>query len=94
MARDLRINPNTVARAYRELEVDGIVYKRGSVGTFVAKNPPILTLNEDLIALQKPIDELLRVARVHNLPVDQVIHLLREYEARTKTDAEEGQAND
>lgn len=36
LAGDLGIAPNTVARAYRELEVDGILLGQGRAGTFVA----------------------------------------------------------
>src|SRR5258706_14025373 len=36
LAEQLLINPNTVARAYRELELAGIVTKRRTPGTFVA----------------------------------------------------------
>ena len=36
LAERLAINPNTVARAYRELEVAGVVVKRGTTGTFVS----------------------------------------------------------
>ena len=37
LAADLRLNPNTVAQAYRELERDGLVYVRRGQGTFVAE---------------------------------------------------------
>ncbi|HYE43060.1 MAG TPA: GntR family transcriptional regulator [Caulobacteraceae bacterium] len=37
LAADLRLNPNTVAQAYRELERDGVVYVRRGQGTFVAE---------------------------------------------------------
>ena len=36
LAEKLTINPNTVARAYRELEVAGVVTKRRTAGTYVA----------------------------------------------------------
>ena len=36
LASDLRINHNTIAQAYRELEREGIVYVRRGQGTFVA----------------------------------------------------------
>lgn len=35
LAGDLGIAPNTVARAYRELEADGLIVGRGRAGTFV-----------------------------------------------------------
>ncbi|GGK68050.1 GntR family transcriptional regulator [Ornithinimicrobium pekingense] len=35
LAGDLGIAPNTVARAYRELEADGVLEGRGRSGTFV-----------------------------------------------------------
>lgn len=37
LASDLRLNPNTVAQAYRELEREGVVYVRRGQGTFVAE---------------------------------------------------------
>jgi DNA-binding transcriptional regulator YhcF (GntR family) len=38
LATDLGLAPNTVARAYRELEQDEVVETRGRHGTFVAAN--------------------------------------------------------
>ncbi|MBC6983356.1 GntR family transcriptional regulator [Caulobacter sp. 17J80-11] len=37
LASDLRLNPNTVAQAYRELEREGVVYVRRGQGTFVGE---------------------------------------------------------
>lgn len=36
LATDLAVNPNTVARAYLDLEYEGIIYKRQGAGTFVS----------------------------------------------------------
>ncbi|MGL5823984.1 MAG: GntR family transcriptional regulator [Nocardioides sp.] len=38
LAADLGLAPNTVARAYRELEASGVVSTRGRGGTFVSGN--------------------------------------------------------
>lgn len=38
LAAELRVNPNTVQQAYRELERAGIIYSRRGQGTFAA--PP------------------------------------------------------
>jgi GntR family transcriptional regulator len=35
-AAELRVNPNTVAQAYRELAGGGVVYMRRGLGTFVS----------------------------------------------------------
>lgn len=40
LAVELGLAPNTVARAYRELETAGIVETRGRRGTFVARQDP------------------------------------------------------
>lgn len=49
---DLAINPNTVAKAYRELEHDGLVVAYQGRGTFVASTlaPPSLRHHEELRA--------------------------------------------
>jgi len=36
LAADLKLNPNTVQHAYRELEQHGLVYVRRGLGTFVS----------------------------------------------------------
>ena len=38
LALELRVNPNTVQQAYRELERAGVVYSRRGQGTFAARN--------------------------------------------------------
>lgn len=39
LARDLRVNPNTVARAYQRLTESGVLSVRRGEGTFVADEP-------------------------------------------------------
>jgi GntR family transcriptional regulator len=63
LAERLVINPNTVARAYRELEVCGVVVKRGTTGTFVSANGSPLAHRERVRILTERIDALLAEAR-------------------------------
>jgi GntR family transcriptional regulator len=48
----LAINPNTVLKAYRELEYEGLVAARAGVGTFVTK-----TLTDGSLAAHGPLRE-------------------------------------
>lgn len=43
LAVDLKINPNTVARAYNEMEIRGIVNTQQGSGTFISDNEISLT---------------------------------------------------
>src|SRR5215469_11664253 len=40
----LSVNPNTVVKAFSELEHQGLVVRRQGVGTFVAASPPLASL--------------------------------------------------
>ena len=40
LARELRVNPNTVARAYQRLSEGGVLMVKRGEGTFVADQPP------------------------------------------------------
>ncbi|MEW6244926.1 MAG: GntR family transcriptional regulator [Bacillota bacterium] len=46
LALSLTVNPNTVARAYQELERDGVIAVVRGVGTFVSDSPPKLSEKE------------------------------------------------
>lgn len=56
MASKLAINPNTIQKAYRELEAEGCVYTVAGKGTFVAERKEVLGVrNEELM---KEFDEV------------------------------------
>jgi GntR family transcriptional regulator len=52
LASDLGINPNTVARAYQELERDGVIATIPGGGTYVAESVPRFLKSEKLRRLQ------------------------------------------
>ena len=52
LATELGINPNTVARAYQELERNGVIATVQGGGTYVAKNMPRFLKSEKLRRLQ------------------------------------------
>jgi GntR family transcriptional regulator len=46
LARELAINPNTVARAYGELEAQGVIVRRQGSGCFVTRTAGALTKDQ------------------------------------------------
>src|SRR5436190_21359286 len=63
LAEQLTVNPNTVARAYLELERAGIVTKRHGSGTYVSEAPTTMSQREKTKILAKRADALLTEAR-------------------------------
>ena len=84
LAEQLVVNPNTVARAYRELEVAGIVTKRRTAGTYVSAAGSPLARQERLKILAERIDLLLAEARQMDIGIEEVIDLLRERDERIR----------
>lgn len=78
LAEQLVINPNTVARAYLELERAGLVAKRQGAGTYVAASSPALPRREKLKVLSKRLDALLAEAAHLDISLDEVMELLHE----------------
>lgn len=77
LASQLVINPNTVARAYLELERAGVVGKRHGSGTYVADTGSPLARKERLKIITEHIDSLLAEARQLDVPLSEVQELLK-----------------
>src|SRR4051812_15265531 len=89
LAKKLLVNPNTVARAYRELENAGVVTTRRTAGTYVADTGSPLARRERLRILAERADALLAEARQMNVSLEDVVELLRQRdEAMTPTPPE------
>ena len=78
LAESLVINPNTVARAYRELEQLGIVTKRSTTGTFVSDDVGAVRRQEALAGLMRKVDDLVREANKHRVGGDELVELIRQ----------------
>ncbi len=78
LAQQLVVNPNTVVRAYRELETSGLVYKRRGAGTYVSGDATPYTDDECRRILAQRADALLIEARTLGYDERRVIELLRE----------------
>jgi GntR family transcriptional regulator len=81
LAEQLLINPNTVARAYRELESAGLVEKRRTAGTYVSDQGSPLARRERVKILSERIDALLAEAGQMNIDFDELTKLLQQRHA-------------
>ncbi len=80
LAEQLLVNPNTIARAYRELEVAGVVEKRRTAGTYVAETGSPLARKERMKLLKERIDQLLVEAFQMGFELDEVLKLVQQSE--------------
>lgn len=81
-ARDLGVAPGTAARAYKMLEVEGLVVSRTAAGTRVADSAGVLP-----VSLIRRVRELVEEAVSADAEVDDVVDVLRTiWQARSSTD--------
>jgi GntR family transcriptional regulator len=78
LAVDLKINPNTVARAYQELEIKGVLTTQMGTGTFVADAKIEISNVERQRMLDQICTELLSRAASYGLKAREVFDALRE----------------
>ena len=68
LANDLQLAPGTVARAYKELEREGLVISRRRKGTTVAERPPRVATREIREELDAAVDRF--VLQIRQLGAD------------------------
>ncbi len=73
LAAELKVNPNTVQQAYRELERDGLVYVRRGQGTFIAGAAAETSAIERDKLARTVAERALREAYRHGLHADELI---------------------
>jgi len=77
LAQQLLINPNTVARAYRELENAGVLLSRRGSGTRVSDNGSPLSRKEKMKILGERAEALIAEARQLGVELEDVVELMR-----------------
>jgi GntR family transcriptional regulator len=78
LAAELRINPNTVARAYQNLERDGILRTVPGGGCYVDSQSPGLLKSEKLRRLTPLATQLAVEAKQLRLPRKELVQLLED----------------
>src|SRR5881409_1095693 len=75
LAEELVINPNTVAKAYRELEHDGVIELRHGAGAFVADNAGARKLTDKLRAGQAIVVAAIEKLRARGVTEEEIRRL-------------------
>jgi GntR family transcriptional regulator len=78
LAAQLRINPNTVARAYQNLEREGVTRSVPGGGTFVADGLPGLLKTEKLKRLRPLAQQLAVEGRQLRLAREEILKMIQE----------------
>jgi GntR family transcriptional regulator len=86
LAERLLINPNTVARAYKELERLGLVTKHSTAGTFVSRT--VDGRSQKLAGLVRKTDDLVHEADRHQVSSEDLVELVRQRYRLHTTSAE------
>ena len=81
LALQLKVTPNTVVRAYDELETAGVIRRRRGAGTYVSEGPSRLADRERQRILEQRVDALLAEAHQLNFSADEVLRALQERRA-------------
>ena len=75
LAEELVINPNTVAKAYRELEHEGVIELRHGAGAFVSANASGRKTPDKLRAAQVLVEQAVQQLRSRGLADEEIRRL-------------------
>jgi GntR family transcriptional regulator len=75
LATQLTINPNTIQKAYRELENQGFIYSIKGKGSFVNKNTQFKD-HEKIEAVKQEVEKLVVEALYLGIPANEIIQIV------------------
>lgn len=82
-AEKARVNPNTVQRAYREMEVMQMVETQRGQGTFITANPEMLTIMKEEMATGV-IGHFIKEMKSLGFTISEINHLLAQQIDKTE----------
>ncbi|MGE7917179.1 GntR family transcriptional regulator [Lysinibacillus xylanilyticus] len=88
LANQLKINPNTAQRAYKEMEEQGLIFTEGNMPSCITKDEAVLkSVREELIV--EAVDLFLGSIKSIDVPLSEVLELVKK-----KHDADSGEAEE
>jgi GntR family transcriptional regulator len=81
LALQLKVTPNTIVKAYSELEAAGVVHTRRGAGTYVSEGRQHIARRERQRIIEHRIDALLAEAHHLNFTTEDIVRMVRERRA-------------
>jgi GntR family transcriptional regulator len=94
VSKELRINPNTVVQAYKELEYEKIVFTKKGQGTFICPDAPEISSKERKKILSGNMDKVVVKAKQIGSNRNELSHILEQSADRLEFDIREVKNND
>lgn len=76
MAQQLTINPNTIQKAYRELEVQGFIYSLKGKGSFVNTMDPGKDADK-ILQVKQDLEKMMQEALYLGIPAEELHEMIR-----------------
>jgi len=89
LAARLLVNPNTVAKVYRDLERDGLLRARRGQGTYIAASASSLAERERSRLIAEQLEQVATDVRAFGMPSESAVDLFRDILTNGRT-AKEG----
>ncbi|MED4532402.1 GntR family transcriptional regulator [Metabacillus fastidiosus] len=88
LANQLKINPNTVQRAYKEMGEQGLIFTEGNMPSRITKDEVVLNrVREELIV--EAVDNFIGSIKTINVPLSEVLEIVKK-KYDTENEEEEG----
>lgn len=90
LATQLKINPNTAQRAYKEMEEQGLIYTEGNMPSCITKEEKVLkNVREELI--NEAVDAFVHSIKSINVPLSEVLERVQKTHDTGSKEAEGSQ---
>lgn len=76
LAQQMKINPNTVQRAYREMEEQDLIYTEGNLPSRITKDETVLKAVREELVLEA-VHTFISSVRSINVPLDEALSLVK-----------------
>lgn len=88
LAQKLNINPNTVQRAYKEMEEEGLIFTEGNMPSRVTTDEKIVqNIRENI--LTEAVETFIQSVHTLQVPLDDVVSLVKEHYEKHNEDGRE-----